>query len=161
MNKKEEYNKNQSEVNSDISNNKIEKRKRTTKVKLYTEEREEIIKELEKKMGLSEEIRGVILNDLENNNELKEYLKNKIQEIRRLYKTGNWNYFVKQHIKDGTEISEISLLKSIYKEEKYKLKTIRKMIEKEGIKKQYSCIFFYKDYDLTEKIKFIQKKKSQ
>jgi len=155
MNKKEEYNKNQSEVNSDISNNKIEKRKRTTKVKLYTEEREEIIKELEKKMGLSEEIRGVILNDLENNNELKEYLKNKIQEIRRLYKTGNWNYFVKQHIKDGTEISEISLLKSIYKEEKYKLKTIRKMIEKEGIKKQYSCIFFYKDYDLTEKIKFI------
>ena len=154
MNKIEEDNKSLgNSSNSDISN-KIEKRNRSTKEKLYTEEREELIKELEKKMGLSEEIRGVILNDLENNNELKEYLKNKIQEIRRLYKTGNWNYFVNQHTKDGEELSEISLLKSIYKEEKYKLKTIRKMIEKEGIKKQYSCVFFYKDYNMSEKVNY-------
>ena len=54
--------------------------------------------------------------------------------------------------KEGDELSEISLLKSIYKEEKYKLISKRKMLEKEGTKKQYSCIFFYKEYDLEEKI---------
>ncbi len=147
-------------MESDISKNEIKKeekikrnRKRPSKAERYSEERKKIIEELEKKMGISEEIRGVLLYDLEKNVELKKYIKEKIPEIKKIYKTGNWNYFVKQHKIEGEEVSEISIIKSIYKDEKYKIKTMRKMIEKEGIKKQHTCIFFYKEYEITEKIK--------
>ena len=136
-------------------NNKRGKRTRNrpSKAERYSEEREKLIKELEKMMGLTEEVRGVILYDLNRNEELKEYLKNKIPEIRKLYKCGTWNYFVKQHTKEGEEPSEIGLLKSIFKSEKYKLKPSRLVAERGGEKKQYSAILFYKVYDLAEKIK--------
>lgn len=143
--------------NSDNINDNKKREKRTrnrpSKAERYTEEREELIKELEKMMGLTEEVRGVLLYDLEHNEELKEYLKNKIQEIRKLYKCGMWNYFVKQHTKEGEEPSEICLLKSIFKSEKYKLISKRTVSERANEKKQYNAILFYKEYDLAEKIK--------
>ncbi len=124
-------------------------RNRPCKSERFEKEREEFVKNLEIKMGLTKEIRGLILNDLEQNNELKTYLKSIIPEIRKLYKCGCWNYFIqKEENRD-----EIGLLKSIFKSENYKLISKRKFIEKEGIKKQYSCIFFYKDYELNEIIK--------
>ena len=157
MNKIIEEDNNSLTSNSDNvnENNNREKitRNRPLKAERFCKERKQLVGELEKKMGLTEEIKGVLLYDLENNEELKSYLKNKIPEIRKLYKCGTWNFFVKQHTKEGEEPSEISLLKSIFKEENYKLKTIRKMIKKEEITKQYTCIFFYKEYNLTEKYK--------
>lgn len=136
-------------------NNKRVKRTRNrpSKAERFSEEREELIKELERMIGLTEEVRGVLLYDLNRNEELKEYLKNKIPEIRKLYKCGTWNYFVKQHTKEGEEPSEIGLMKSIFKSEKYKLKPSRLVAERGGEKKQYSAILFYKVYDLAEKIK--------
>lgn len=128
-------------------------RNRLSKAERYKKEREEFILELEKKIGLTEDIRGVLLYDLEHNENLKEYLKKKIEEIKKLYKCGTWNYFVKQHTKEGEKLSEISLLKCILKSEKYKLKTSRLVAERGGTKKQYSAIFFYKEYNLIEKIK--------
>jgi hypothetical protein len=142
----ENMNNNSSEENTNDSKKKT--RNRPSKREIYKNEREELIKELEKKIGLNEETRGVLLNDLEKNEELKEYLLEKVEEIRKMYKTGNWNYFVKQHNK---EQSEISLLKSIYKDEKYKLITKRKLVETGGEKKQVGCMYFYKTYELTEK----------
>ena len=141
----EKMNNNSSEENTNDSKKKINRKSKREK---YKEDREELIKELEKKIGLNEETRGVLLNDLEKNEELKEYLLEKVEEIRKMYKTGNWNYFVKQHNK---EQSEISLLKSIYKDEKYKLITKRKSVEIGGEKKQVGCMYFYKTYELTEK----------
>ena len=58
---------------------------RRSKAVRFSEKREELIKELEEMMGLTEEVRGVLLYDLEHNEELKEYLKNKIPEIRKLH----------------------------------------------------------------------------
>jgi len=140
--------------NPNENNKRIKRtRKRPSKAERYSEEREELIKELEKMIGLTEEVRGVLLYDLNRNEELKEYLKNKIPEIRKLYKCGTWNYFVKQHTKEGEDPSEIGLLKSIFKSEKYKLKQSRLVAERGGEKKQYSAILFYKVYDLAEKIK--------
>ena len=159
MNKIEDNNSLGNTSNSEsvnINNNcKREKRTRNrpSKAKRYTEEREELIKELEIKMGLTEEIRGVLLYDLEHNNELKEYLKEKIGEIKKLYKCGCWNFFVKQHTKEGEEPSEICLLKSIFKDEKYKLISKRIMAKRGYEKKQHSVIMFYKEYNLEEKIK--------
>ena len=155
MNKIIENNSLTSNSESQNKNGKREKRSRNrpNKAERFSEEREELIKELEKKMGLTEEVRGILLYDLNRNEELKEYLKNKIPEIRKLYKCGTWNYFVKQHTKEGEEPSEIGLLKSIFKSEKYKLKPSRLVAERGGEKKQYNAILFYKVYDLAEKIK--------
>jgi hypothetical protein len=128
-------------------------RNRPSKAERFVEEREELIKELEKKMGLTEEVRGVLLYDLEHNEELKEYLKNKIPEIRKLYKCGTWNYFVKQHIKEGEEPSEIGLMKSIFKSEKFELVSKMKYAEREGERKKYSHIYFLKDLNLNQYFK--------
>lgn len=136
-------------------NNKREKisRKRPSKAERYTEEREELIKELERKIGITEEVRGILLYDLEHNKELKEYLKEKIPEIKKLYKCGTWNYFVKQHTKEEEEPSEISLLKSIFKSEKYELISKMKYAEREGERKKYSHIYFLKDLNLNQYFK--------
>lgn len=153
-----EYNNNEIESqdntnNSERSNlnNKREKRTRNrlSKSERFSEERVELVKELEMKIGLSEEIRGVLLYDLEHNNELKEYLKEKIPEIRKLYKCGCWNYFIQKEEKRD----EIGLLKSIFRDEKYKLIPKRIMAERGCEKKQHSVIMFYKEYNLGEKIK--------
>jgi hypothetical protein len=104
-------------------------------------------------MGLTEDNRGVLLYDLEHNEELKEYLKSKIPEIRKLYKCGTWNYFVKQHTKEGEELSEICLLKSIFKNEKYELISKMKYNERDGERKKYSHIYFFKDLNLNQYFK--------
>ena len=161
MNKIEENNNendsqgNTSNTDSPNENNKREKRtrNRVSKAEKFSEERDQLIKELEKKMGLTEENRGVLLYDLEHNEELKEYLKNKIPEIRKLYKCGTWNYFVKQHTKEGEELSEICLLKSIFKNEKYELISKRIVAERCGEKKQYNSIYFFKDLNINQYFK--------
>lgn len=143
--------------NSDNINDNGKRMKRTRnrpcKAERFGEERAKLVKELEKKMGLTKENRGVLLYDLEHNNELKEYLKDKIPEIRKLYKCGTWNYFVKQHTKEGEELSEICLLKSIFKNEKYELISKMKYEERNGERKKYSNIYFFKDLNLNQYFK--------
>jgi hypothetical protein len=157
MNKIEENkNENDSQGNTSNSDNynengKREKRTRNrpSKAERFSGERDELIKELEKKMGLTEENRGVLLYDLEHNTELKEYLKNKIPEIRKLYKCGCWNYFIqKEENRD-----EIGLLKSIFKSEKYELISKRILAERNGEKKQYSGIYFFKNLNINQYFK--------
>ena len=134
------------EINENMNENKKRSRNRPSKAVRYSEEREELIKELELKMGLTDDIRGVLLYDLEHNEELKEYLKNKIPEIRRLYKCGSWNYFIQKE--ENRDI--IGLLKSIFKSEKYELVSKRILAVRENKKKQYSGIYFFKDLNITQ-----------
>jgi hypothetical protein len=157
MNKKEEINnENESQGNTSNSDNVNENgkrmkktRNRPCKAERFSEERAELVKELEKKMGLTEENRGVLLYDLEHNKELKEYLKDKIPEIRKLYKCGCWNYFIqKEENRD-----EIGLLKSIFKSEKYELISKRILEERNGEKKQFSGIYFFKDLNINQYFK--------
>ena len=153
MNKIEDNNSLENASNSESSNMNGKREKRTrnrpSKSEIFVEEREELIKVLEKKIGLTEEKRMVLLYDLEHNNELKEYLKVKIPKIRKIYKCGCWNYFIqKEENRD-----EIGLLKSIFKNEKYELITKRIVSEREGEKKQYSGIYFFKDLNLNEYFK--------
>jgi hypothetical protein len=91
-----------------------------------------LVKELEKKIGLTEENRGVLLYDLEHNKELKEYLNEKIPLIRKLYKCGSWNYFIQKE--ENRDI--IGLLKSVFKSEKYELVSKRILAEREGEKEE-------------------------
>ena len=84
--------------NSDNMNENNKRVKRTrnrpSKAEKFGQEREELIKELEKMIGLTEEVRGVLLYDLEHNEELKEYLKNKIPEIRKLHPRNYITYVI-------------------------------------------------------------------
>ncbi len=122
------------------SDSEKKKRNRPCKNERYESERKGLIKELEKLMGLTEEKRGVLLYDLEHNEELKEYLKDKVPEIKRMFKCGCWNYFIQKE----EDRSIIGMLKSIFKNEKYELSNRRRLTEREGIKKIYIEIYFNK-----------------
>jgi hypothetical protein len=81
--------------NSDIPNinNKREKRTRNrpSKSERYTQEREELIEELNILIGLNNNKNNVILYELEHNEELK--LRELVPEIKKYYRTCCWGYF--------------------------------------------------------------------
>ena len=132
------------ENNSNSSNNSKKTRNKPTKAQIYKEERRKIILELEKLIGLNEINRGVLLYNLEHNKQLKEYLKQNIPDIKKYYKCGTWNYFVNQHTKEGEEISEISLLRAIFKDENYEIISRKKIKLMDGIKKHMTNLIFLK-----------------
>jgi hypothetical protein len=116
----------------------IKSTKKKTKVDKFQKERVNFVNELEKIMGLTETKREVLLYDLENNNELKKYLKDKIADIQKFYNYYSWNYFKKK------DASDIGLLKSIFKNEKYNIMNKQVIKEINGIKKMYSVLYFIK-----------------
>jgi hypothetical protein len=128
------------EVKSNEAENKeiVRSTKKKTKADKFFKERKEFIENLEKIMGLTETKREVLLYDLENNNELKKYLKNKITDIQKFYNYYSWNYFKKK------DASDIGLLRAIFKDENYNI--MNKQVTKEinGVKKKYSVLFFIK-----------------
>ena len=120
-------------------NNKPTKRK--TKMEKFTKERKDFIDDLEKMMGLTETKRDVLLYDLENNDELKKYLKNKISDVQKFYNYHSWNYFKKLK---NTNSGEVGLLKSIFKNENYNIMNKQVIREINGVKKMYSVLYFIK-----------------
>jgi hypothetical protein len=66
-----------------------------------------------------------------------------------------WNLelFCKTTYKRRRELSEICLLKSIFKNEKYELISKMKYAEREGERKKYSYIYFFKDLNLNQYFK--------
>lgn len=116
----------------------IKSTRKKTKAEKYQKERKNFIDELEKKMGLTEVKREVLLYDLENNNELKKYLKDKIADIQKFYNYYSWNYFKKK------DASDIGLLRAIFKDENYNIMNKQVMKEINGVKKKYSVLFFIK-----------------
>jgi hypothetical protein len=135
----------------DNSSNETKRtRNKPTKAQQFKEERHKLILELENLMGLSGTNRGVLLYDLERNEELKKYLKEIVPEVKKIYKCGTWNYFVNQHTKEDEEISEISLLKSIFKDDKYEIISKRKKkINIDGVNKQQTNFYFLKNINLN------------
>lgn len=141
-------NENKSNTSTDISSGSLsdsskEKRKRNklTKAQQFKEERQNLVLELEKLMGLTESNRGILLYDLEHNEKLKDYLKEQIENIKKYYKCGTWNYFIQKE--ENRDV--IGLLKSILKNENYKLLNDKKYIDKDGIKKQYTYLHIIND----------------
>ena len=120
-------------------NNKRVKRTRNrpSKAERYSEEREELVKELNKMIGL-ENNNKIILYDLEHNEELKTYLKENVCLIRKIFKCGNWGYFSNDP-KKGMG-NEIGLLRAIYKNECWEISSKRKICERS---KKKNCILNY------------------
>ena len=138
-----------SETQNDDNKRVKRTRNRPSKSERFSEERIELVKELERRMGLSQETRVVLLYDLEHNEELKNFLKENVNLIQKIYKCGSWNYFIQKEDKRDT----IGLLKSIFKTEKYELISRMKYAERGGEKKKYSHIYFLKDLNLNQYFK--------
>jgi len=125
-----------------VNNKMEEKRARRGKSELYIEERSNLLKEIEEKMNLSETNRSVLLSDLEGNEELKEFLKSKVDIIKKMYVSSKWNYFVNQHSKEP--VDEISLLKSIMKSENYVITNRKKVKTIDEKKRILTELYFTK-----------------
>lgn len=120
------------------------RRNRLNKSEKYQNERSIFIHELESKIGLTEQIRGILIYDLEKNEELKRYLEENIELIKRIFKHSNWNYFRNE------DADVIALLKSIFKSENYSLTSKRKLLILNNVKKQYNYIFFIKNIHMLD-----------
>lgn len=126
---------------SNANENKKRCKKRSTKKELYREEREVFIKELNKIIGIGEN-NQICLYDLERNDKAKDFLKNNILNIQKYYKCGTWGYFSNE-TKKGSG-NEITLLRSIYKNDDYDILSKRIMNERDGKKKPYTVLIFIK-----------------
>lgn len=129
---------------SDSSNERKKTRNKPTKAQQFKEERKKIVLELENLIGLTENNRGILLHDLGKNEKLKEYLKEIVADVKKFYKCGTWNYFVNQHTKEGEELSEICLLRSIFKDEKYEIISRKKIKTIDNCKKHMTNLIFFK-----------------
>jgi len=102
-------------------------RNRPDKKTRYHLERQNLIKELNEIIGITENNKSVLLYDIERNEKLKDKLRELVPEIKRIYKCGTWGYF-KEEIKGGG--NEITLMRSIYNDSDYEITTKQKIIER-------------------------------
>jgi hypothetical protein len=138
------------QIERDINNEILDNSEKKTRIRLpridkYKIERNNLINNLEALMKLTETKRGILLHDLEQDILLKNYLKEKIPEIKKIFKCGCWNYFIQKE----EDRNEIGLLKSIFKNEGYKILSKRKYMDINGVKKQFNILYFYRELELN------------
>jgi hypothetical protein len=108
------------------------KRIRQSKKEKYANERKELILELNNLMGISENNKEVNLHEIKNNNELKKHLEECDKKIKKYFKCGSWNYYIKKSL--GEESPIIGLIRAIYRDEDYIFTTKDKVIDIDGKK---------------------------
>lgn len=118
--------------------NEKPKRQRKNKQNMFKEERQKLINELNEIIGISANKNYFILHDIDNDN-VKNKIKKLVPEVKKYYKYGSWHYFKEEEKQD-----EIGLLKTIYKYSDYILTNKKKILERDGIKKQHTEIHINK-----------------
>ena len=121
--------------------NEKPKRQRKNKQILFKEEREKLINKLNVIIGISTNKNSFILHDIDNDI-VKNKIKELVPEVKKYYKYGSWHYFKEEEKQD-----EIGLLKSIYKYSDYVLTNKKKILERDGVKKQHTEIHINKKVD--------------
>jgi hypothetical protein len=124
--------------NNDFSN---KKKIRRNKKELYSVERQEFISKLNDILKLELNNYAIIYNDLIENEELKKFLIDNIELIKKYWAHAHWGYFT-GHFHNCIKSDEISLMKSIYKDENYKFASKVRMITRAGVKKKHTEIHF-------------------
>lgn len=94
-NKSQDSNNSLTSNSDNINENNKRCKKRSTKKEMYEEEREEFIKELNKILGIDEINNYVYKCEIETNEEFEKYIKDNMDKIRKMWKTGLWGYFSK------------------------------------------------------------------
>jgi len=102
------------ENNNKVSSDSSNERKRRTKKELFQKERDEIIENLNKLLGLNKENNSIFYYELENNEKAREYIRNNIENIRKYFKTGTWGYFSNDLLKGmGSLLVDIKTYKNV------------------------------------------------
>ena len=129
--------------NIDDNNSNNNKKNRRNKKQLYYVERKIIINKLSEIIKLDENNNAVFYDDLVENMELKEYLINSLELIKKYYSCASWGYFT-IHLHGNIKKDEVTLIKSIYKNDGYRIASKLKTISKNGIKKKCTELYFIK-----------------
>jgi len=128
--------------NTDDNNSQNKKKVRRNKKQLFVVERKKIIDKLSEIIKLEENNNVVVYDDLVENMELKEYIIENVDNIKKYYTCSKWGYFTCQH--HGYEKDEVTLMRAIYKDDGYKIASKLKTMVRNGIKKKCTELYFIK-----------------
>ena len=136
--------------NSNNNNNKkenkiIKKRNKLTKKQQFKNEREIIINNLNNIIGIDDNNSCFYLYELEKKDEIKNYLIDNIENIKKYYKIGKWGFFSNDVLKGKDNY--IGLLRSLYLDSDYEIISKLKIATFDNIKKQYTL------WDIRKKTK--------
>jgi hypothetical protein len=120
----------------------IKKRNKLTKKQQFKNEREVLINNLNNVIGITKENNCYFLCELEKNDNIKKYLTDNIEDIKKYYKVGKWGFF-SNDISKGKD-NYIGLLRSIYLDSDYEIISKSKIATFDNIKKQYTMWDFRK-----------------
>jgi len=130
---------NKSTSSTDISNGNTSdssnERKRRTKEEKYILERENFINQIYKISGFDKKD-FVSIKEIENNEELKNYLLSNINLIKKYWKTGLWSYFTNKNSNDI-----VTLFRTLMNNSNYSLYSKQKVLVINGEKKRYSVYY--------------------
>ena len=127
--------------NDNDSDNYDKKKIRRNKKLLFEKERNDILEQLIKLIKFNSD-NSILFIQLQDNLELKKYLKNIIDDIQKIYRCSSWGYFVS--LNNGKISDEITLLKAIFKNHGYIIFSKDITTEYNNIKKRYTKLFFTK-----------------
>lgn len=137
-----ESNNNLSDNSDNIScDNEPHVKIRKSKKEFYSTSRDVLFNNLMSFVDLDDD-HGILLNDLYNNQELKDKLNNISDDVKKYYKCSSWGYFVSQN--NDKKGDEISLLKAIAKDHDYFVFSKSVTCDINNLKKRYTKIFFIK-----------------
>lgn len=130
--------------NNDSDNISSDKKKiRRNKKIYYNNERNEILNNLIDFINKSKDGENIFLVDLYNNECLKKFIRDNIDNIKKYYRCSSWGYFVAEN--NNQQGDEITLLKSILKDHGYEIYRKDITAEKNNVKKRYTTIRLIND----------------
>ncbi len=133
-------------IQDDSDNNEETKVKRTrnrlTKKQQFAKEREEFINEINKIIGIDDKKNSLYLYNLENNNDIKKFVLENDDKIKKIFKTGGWGYYSNDESRGKDNV--VGLIRTIYNDCDYEISRKTKVNTFDNIKKQYTILIFNK-----------------
>ena len=124
-----------------LSNDDIKKRNKPTKSEKYEEERKILIDEISNIIEL-EKKEYILMSEIENNNTLKNKIKNELESIKKYYRCSTWGYFISERNEPNSG-NITSLIKQLYENTGYKIFSKQKIVN--GYNKKVTVYYFNKN----------------
>lgn len=121
--------------------NNIKKRNKPSKEEHYKNEREDFLNELNNFLGLNDDNNTLLYNQIKQNKLLLEFINSNEDKIKKYFKYGKWGFY--QNYDDNTKDLG-TLIKNIYKHEKYTIYTKRITLKENDTKINATQLIFYK-----------------
>jgi hypothetical protein len=121
--------------------NNIKKRNKPSKEEHYKNEREDFLNELNNFLGLSDDNNTLLYTKIKQNKLLLEFINSNEDKIKKYFKYGKWGFY--QNYDDNTKDLG-TLIKNIYKHEKYTIYTKRITLKENDTKINATQLIFYK-----------------